>query len=50
MAMASSVLFAAPLVLVLPQAAEFSYLARDADIVRVAAIRAGFQPRAPPIS
>jgi hypothetical protein len=50
MAMANSVLFAAPPVLLLPQAVEFSYLAPDADLVRVHAVRAGFQPRAPPIS
>jgi Protein of unknown function (DUF2946) len=50
MAMVNSALFTVPPVLVLPQAAEFSYLAPDADLVHVAAVSAGFQPRAPPIS
>jgi hypothetical protein len=50
MAMASSIMFAAPPVLLLPRAVEFAYLVPDADLVRVHAVRPGFQPRAPPIS
>jgi hypothetical protein len=50
MAMANAVLFAAPPVLLLPQAVEFSYLATDAGLVHVDSISVAFQPRAPPIS
>lgn len=50
MAMANSILFAAPPVLLLPQAFEYSYLAPDTDLVRANAAHTGFQPRAPPIS
>jgi hypothetical protein len=50
MAMANAVLFAAPPVLLLPQAATFSYLASDAGFVHVNPIGIAFQPRAPPIS
>jgi hypothetical protein len=50
MAMANAALFAAPPALPLPQAAEFSPLATDAEFVLVNSIRVAFQPRAPPIS
>jgi isopenicillin N synthase-like dioxygenase len=50
MAMANATLFAAPPIVVLPQAAAFAYLTPGTDLVRVNAVRAGFQPRAPPIS
>jgi hypothetical protein len=49
-AMANAVSFAAPPVLLLPQAVEFSYLATDAGFVHVSSVRVAFQPRAPPIS
>ena len=50
MALANSVLFAAPPVLLLPQAAEFLYLTTDAEFIRLNSARVAFQPRAPPIS
>jgi hypothetical protein len=50
MAMANAALFATPPVVLLPQAVDFSYSATAAEFVRIASIRAGFQPRAPPIS
>jgi hypothetical protein len=49
MAMANAALFATPSV-VLPRAVDFSYGTAAAEFVRVASVRAGFQPRAPPIS
>jgi uncharacterized iron-regulated membrane protein len=49
-ALANNVLFASPPLLLLPQAAEFSYLAADAEFVRLNSVRVAFQPRAPPIS
>jgi Protein of unknown function (DUF2946) len=50
MALANAVLFATPPVLVLPQAAEFLYLATDAEFIHRNSARVAFQPRAPPIS
>ena len=50
MAMADAALFATPPVVVLPQSVAFAYLTPDADLIRVNAVRAGFEPRAPPIS
>jgi hypothetical protein len=50
MALASTVLFATPPVLLLPQAVEFLYLATDAEFVHLNSARVVFQPRAPPIS
>jgi hypothetical protein len=50
MAMANAGLAATPPVVVLPQAVAFAYLTPDVDVVRVNPARAGFQPRAPPIS
>jgi hypothetical protein len=49
-AMANAVLFAAPPVLLLPQAVEFQYLATDAGFVPPNSARVAFQPRAPPAS
>ena len=49
-AMANAVLFAAPPVLLLPQAVEFQYLATDAGFVSPNSARVAFQPRAPPAS
>jgi hypothetical protein len=50
MVMANTALFAAPPMVVLPQVVAFAYLTPGADLVRDHAVRAGFQPRAPPIS
>jgi Protein of unknown function (DUF2946) len=49
-AMANTVLFATPPLLLIPQAVEFSYLATDAEFVHLNSTRVAFQPRAPPIS
>jgi Protein of unknown function (DUF2946) len=49
-AMASTVLFAAPPVLLLPQAVEFLYLTTDAEFVHLKSAGVAFQPRAPPAS
>jgi hypothetical protein len=49
-AMANATLFATSPSLLLPQAAEFSYLTADAGFVDLNPARAAFQPRAPPIS
>jgi hypothetical protein len=50
MALASTVLFATPPVLLVPQAVEFLYLTTDAEFVHLNSARIAFQPRAPPIS
>jgi uncharacterized iron-regulated membrane protein len=50
MALASTVLFATPPLLLLPQAAEFLYLATDAEFVHLNSAAVAFQPRAPPIT
>jgi hypothetical protein len=50
MAMAHTVLFATPPLLLLPQAVEFLYLTTDAEFDHLNAVRVAFQPRAPPIS
>jgi hypothetical protein len=50
MAMASSLLFATPPVVLLPPAADFSYVTAAAEFVRAAHLRVAFQPRAPPLS
>jgi len=50
MALANTVLFATPPVLLLPQAVEFLYLTTDAEFVHLSAVRVAFQPRAPPVS
>jgi hypothetical protein len=50
MAMAGTVLFATPPLLLLPQAVEFLYQTTDAEFVHLSSARVAFQPRAPPIS
>jgi hypothetical protein len=50
MAMAGTVLFATPPLLLLPQAVEFSYRTTDAEFIHLSSARVAFQPRAPPIS
>jgi hypothetical protein len=50
MALANAALFAAPPVLLLPQAAEFLYRITDAEFVHLDHGRVAFQPRAPPAS
>lgn len=49
-ALASTVLFATPPVLRLPQAAEHSYLITNPEFVHLNSARPAFQPRAPPTS
>jgi Protein of unknown function (DUF2946) len=49
-AMAGTVLFATPPLLLLPQAVEFLYLTTDAEFVHLKSAGAAFQPRAPPAS
>jgi hypothetical protein len=49
-ALANTVLFATPPLLLLPQAVEFLYLATDAEFVHLNSAGVAFQPRAPPIS
>jgi hypothetical protein len=49
-AMANTVLFATPPLLLIPQAVEFSYLTTDAGFVHLDSARVAFQPRGPPIS
>jgi hypothetical protein len=50
MAMANAALYATAPMVLLPQAIAFAYLTPDADLIRVNAVRAAFQPRGPPIS
>ena len=50
MALANAALFAAPPVLLLPQAVEFLYLTTDAEFVHLDHASVAFQPRAPPAS
>ena len=50
MAMASTVLFAAPPILLLPEAIELLYRTTDAGFVHLKSAGAAFQPRAPPAS
>ena len=49
-ALANTVLFATPPLLLLPQAIEFLYLTTDAEFVHLKSARVAFQPRAPPVS
>jgi hypothetical protein len=49
-ALANTVLFATPPLLLLPQAIEFLYLTTDAEFVHLNSARVAFQPRAPPAS
>ena len=48
--MASTVVFATPPVLLLPQAVEFLYLTTDAEFAHLKSAGTAFQPRAPPAS
>jgi hypothetical protein len=50
MAMAGTVLFSTPPLLLLPQAIAFSYRTTDAKFVQLSSASVAFQPRAPPIS
>jgi Protein of unknown function (DUF2946) len=50
MAMASTVLFASPPILLLPEAVEFLYRTTDAEFIHLKSARTAFQPRAPPAS
>jgi hypothetical protein len=50
MAMANTVLFATPPLLMLPQAVEFVHLLTDAEFAHLKSAGADFQPRAPPAS
>jgi len=47
-AMASTVLFATPPVVLLPLAADFRYLVTDVEFVHLSPAGVAFQPRAPP--
>jgi hypothetical protein len=49
-AMANTVLFATPPLLLLPQAVVFLYLTIDAEFVHLGTAHVAFQPRAPPLS
>ncbi len=50
MALASTVVFASPPVLLLPQAIEFLYFTTDAEFLHLHSASVAFQPRAPPVS
>lgn len=50
MAMANTVTFATPPVVLLPQAGAFSYMATTVEFVRLVSVHLAFQPRAPPVS
>jgi DUF2946 family protein len=50
LALANTVLFATPPLLLLPQAVELLYLTTDAEFVHLNSAGFAFQPRAPPIS
>jgi hypothetical protein len=49
-ALANTVMFATPPLLLLPQAVEFLYQTTDAEFVHLNSGRVAFQPRAPPVS
>jgi hypothetical protein len=49
-ALANAAMFAAPPVLLLPQATEFQYQPTDGTLLRLGSGRVAFQPRAPPLS
>lgn len=49
-ALASTVLFATPPILLLPQAMDLLYLTTDAEFVHLNSASIAFQPRAPPAS
>jgi hypothetical protein len=48
--MASTMVFATPPLLLLPQAVEFLYLTTDAEFAHLKSAGTAFQPRAPPAS
>jgi hypothetical protein len=48
--MASTMLFATPPLLLLPQAFEFLHLATDVEFLHLGSAGTAFQPRAPPVS
>ncbi len=50
MAMASTVLFSSPPILLLPEAVEFLYRTTDAEFIHLGSAGNAFQPRAPPAS
>jgi len=50
MAMASTVLFASPPILLLPEAVEFLFRTTDAEFIHLKSAGHAFQPRAPPAS
>ena len=50
MSVAGNVLFAAPPLLLLPQAVESLYLATDAEFIHLNAVHPAFRSRAPPVS
>jgi hypothetical protein len=50
MAMANTVLFASPPILLLPQAVELLYRITDAEFLHLNSASVAFQPRAPPAS
>jgi hypothetical protein len=50
MALANTVMFATPPLLLLPQAAEFLYQTTDAEFIHLRSAHVAFQPRAPPFS
>lgn len=50
MAMAGTVLFSAPPILLLPEAVELLYRGTDAEFVHLSSAGHAFQPRAPPVS
>jgi hypothetical protein len=50
MALANTVLFATPPVLLLPQAVEFLYRTTDAEFMHLGSVHTAFQSRAPPVS
>ena len=50
MAMAGTVLFSSPPILLLPEAVEFLYRTTDAEFMHLKSAGNAFQPRAPPAS
>lgn len=49
-ALANTMLFATPPLLLLPQAIEILHLSTDAEFIHLNSARVAFQPRAPPLS
>lgn len=49
-ALANTMLFATPPILLPPQAVEFFHLTTDAEFIQLSSASAAFQPRAPPAS